>query len=658
MEQAVEPTRVVCPECGTVYRVNRSAAELARARVKCKKCGATFTPAVSDGAVSAPSSPPPSPPAAAAPPAAPPPVPNPAPAAPAARAPAPPAPSAPGGPGDPFERLEEYVGELNRALYMARQASASAVPEAVVAQAQALGDVLVEAKRQQNILKRGGKDLETLLEVSQTLNQEHELSVLLERIMDYAIPTLNAKRGFLMLRDEGTGALEVRVARGMGGDLDQGEARVFSTGVASRVAAEGTPFFTANSKGDTRTAGFASVMRSDARAILCAPVNYKDRNLGTLYVDNQAGAPGFTQDLVRLAQSFASAAAGALENARLYQNIQEETRKRSSLSRYLSPAIVEDILKQGDELVLGGSTVECSVLFSDVVGFTPFSEALRPDELVALLNEYFTLMAEMIFKNNGTLDKFIGDATMAVFGAPVFEPNHPAWAVKAALDMIAAADGLMEKWKSEGKPTFKMRVGVNSGPVVAGNLGSPQRMDYTVIGDAVNLANRMESVAKHNSVAVSASTWEKIKDYAQGEALGPVKVKGKAEEVPVYLVTSIQPPSREVGQIKRATPRADVELFAIYVQEGISGTRQGIIRNISAGGALIQTSFPADAGNSIRLNFTIPGGGPVKDLAGHVVRATWIEEAGRKGYKVNLQFLDIGEEPRSIISQYVAKKNS
>ena len=640
MEQAVEPTRISCPECGTVYRVNRPAAELARARVKCKKCGATFTPAVLDGAAPAP--------AAAAPPAPPPPP-----------APAPAAPPAPRGTGDPFERLEEYVGELNRALYTARQASASAIPEAVVAQAQALGDVLVEAKRQQNILKRGGKDLETLLEVSRALNQEHDLGKLLERIMDYAIPTLNAKRGFLMLRDEGTGALEVSVARGMGGDLEQGEARVFSTGVASRVAAEGTPFFTANSKGDTRTAGFASVMRSDARAILCVPVNYQERNLGTLYVDNQAGAPGFSQDLVRLAQSFASAAAGALENARLYQNIQEETRKRSSLSRYLSPAIVEDILKQESDLALGGSTVECSVLFSDVVGFTPFSEALRPEELVELLNEYFTLMAESIFKNFGTLDKFIGDATMAVFGAPVFEPDHAAWAVKAGLDMIEAAGGLMEKWKSEGKPTFKMRVGVNSGPVVAGNLGSPQRMDYTVIGDAVNLANRMESAAKHNTVAVSAATWERIKDYAEGEALGPVKVKGKSEEVPVYIVKKIQPPSREAGQIKRTAPRADVELFAIYVQEGVSGTRQGIIRNISAGGALLQTSFPADAGNSIRLNFTIPGGGgQVKDLVGHVVRAAWIEEGGRKGYMVNLQFPDIGEESRSLISQFVVKKNA
>lgn len=649
MEQAVEPTRIACPECGAVYRVNRPAAELARARVKCKKCGCTFTPAVSDGAA-----------APAAPPAAPAPTTAPAspPVAPAASAPAPSGPPAGAGAPDPFERLEDHIGELNRALYTARQASPTAIPEAVVGQAQAIGEALVEAKRMQNVLKRGGKDLETLLEVSQALNQEHELSKLLERIMDYAIPTLNAKRGFLMLRNEGTGALEVSVARGMGGDLEQGEARLFSTGVASRVAVEGAPFFTANSKGDTRTAGFASVMRSDARAILCVPVNYKERNLGTLYVDNQAGAPGFTQDLVRLAQSFAGAAAGALENARLYQNIEEETRKRSSLSRYLSPAIVEDILKQESDLALGGSTVECSVLFSDVVGFTPFSEALRPEELVELLNEYFTLMAEMIFKNYGTLDKFIGDATMAVFGAPVYEPDHAAWAVKAGLDMIAAADGLMEKWKAEGKPTFKMRVGVNSGPVVAGNLGSPQRMDYTVIGDAVNLANRMESAAKHNSVAVSAATWERIKDYAQGEALGPVKVKGKSEEVPVYIVKSIQPPSREAGQVKRTTPRADVELFAIYVQEGVSGTRQGIIRNISVGGALLQTSFPADAGNSIRLNFTIAGGGgQVKDLVGHVVRATWTEEGGRKGYMVNLQFLDIGEEARSVVSQYVAKKN-
>ena len=104
-------------------------------------------------------------------------------------------------------------------------------------------------------------------------------------------------------------------------------------------------------------------MKSDARAIMCVPVNYKDRNLGTLYLDNRAGAAGFSEGLIRLALSFAGAAAGAIENARLYENIEEETQKRSNLSRYLSPAVVDDILSQGEEISLGGSTVECSVLF-------------------------------------------------------------------------------------------------------------------------------------------------------------------------------------------------------------------------------------------------------------------------------------------------------
>jgi len=612
---------------------------LAKARVKCKKCGNTFTPQVGAAA--------PAPPAAAQPKPPPPPAP-----------PSPPPPAAPPAAGDSFGALEEQIGELNREIYQARQKAGDSLPAGVLDRANALGDVLVQVKRQVNTLRRSGQDLETLLEVSNVLNQEHELGPLLERVMDYAIQTLNAKRGFLMLKDPGTGALEVSVARGMGEDLSEKESREFSTGIASRVAAEGEPFFTANSKGDDRTAGFASVMRSDARAIICVPVNYKDRNLGTLYVDNQMGAPGFTGDLVRLASSFAGASAGAIENARLYENIREETQKRANLSRYLSPSVVEDILKHDEELALGGSTVECSVLFTDIVGFTPFSEHLRPDELVELLNEYFTLMADNIFKNNGTLDKFIGDATMAVFGAPVYDPGHAAWAVKAGLDMIEASKGLMKKWEGEGKPTFQMRVGVNSGPVVAGNLGSPQRMDYTVIGDTVNLASRMESSSKPDAIVVSSFTWELIKDFAEAEDLGGIKVKGKSEEIRTYLVHSITPPARDAGQVKRTAPRADVEVFAIYNQEGVSGTRQGIIRNLSKGGALLHTSFPAEAGNAIKLNFSFPSGGQVKDLAGRVVRATWQEEAGQKGFHVNLQFYDVTEEAAAAVSQFVSGINA
>ncbi len=617
----MEPTRIICLQCGTVYRVYRSEADLAKVRVKCKKCGCIFTPSFPERST---------PEAAHASTQS---VPMPAPSAPA---------SPEGKAGNSFDRLEEKVGDLSRAVYEARRNSPGAIPDAVTNRAADIADSLVEVKREVSSLRRAGEDLQTLLEVSNALNQEHELTPLLNRIMDYAIKTLNAERGFLMMKNLMTGALEVSVARGMGEDLSDGDSREFSTGIASRVVAEGTPFFTANSQGDDRVSGFASVMRSDARTIVCVPLSYKDRNLGTIYIDNRAGAPGFTQDLLPLALSFASAAAGAIENARLYENVREETAKRTNLSRFLSPAIVDDILSQGDDLVLGGSTVECSILFTDVVGFTPFSERLQPDELIRLMNDYFTLMADMIFENKGTLDKFIG-------------PDHAARAVKAGLDMLAASRDLMAKWKAEGKPTFSMRVGVNSGAVVAGNLGSPRRMDYTVIGDAVNLASRMESSSGKNSIYVSEFTWEMIKEFTRGEDKGRIKVKGKSEEIRVYHVHSIQPPRRDVHHVKRAVPRVEVELFAIYSQEGVSGTHQGIVRDLSERGMLLHSAFPAEAGASFRLSFSLPAGKQVGGLAAQVVRASWIEKTnGQEGYKYNLMFADVSDENKSALSSYLS----
>ncbi|MEE9256926.1 MAG: adenylate/guanylate cyclase domain-containing protein, partial [bacterium] len=595
------------------------------------------------------------PPAASAPPpaaSAPPPAASPPPPAPA-QAPAPPASLPSDMKGDAsFELLEENVGGLSRSIYEVRQKAPGSIPAEVTAQVGQIADALVGVKRQMGTLRRAGQDLENLLEVTTALNQEKHLAPLLEMIMDSAIKTLNAERGFLMMKNQMTGALEVSVARGMWEALADEESKVFSTGIASTVAHKGEPFFTANSKGDDRVSEFASVMRSDARAILCVPVNFQDRNLGTLYLDNQAGAPGFTADLLRLAASFASAAAGANENARLYESIEEETAKRTSLSRYLSPSVVDDILSQGEAIELGGATVGCSVLFSDVVGFTSFSENLSPAELVQLMNEYFTAMADMIFGNNGTLDKFIGDATMAIFGAPVSDPDHAIMAVNAGINMVEACHKLMVKWESEGKPTFRMRVGVNSGPVVAGNLGSPQRMDYTVIGDAVNLASRMESSSEPGTLCISEYTWDLVKEYAEAEDKGLIRVKGKSDEIRVYHVLSITPPKRDAHHVKRTSPRVETEIFAIYAQDGVSGTRQAIIRDLSGGGVMLHSGFSAEKDNIIRLNFSLPSGDQVKDLPASVVRTSSLEE-GEEGFQINLRFTDMDEEAKKTITAYV-----
>jgi len=170
------------------------------------------------------------------------------------------------------------------------------------------------------------------------------------------------------------------------------------------------------------------------------------------------------------------------------------------------------------------------------------SEKMKPEEVVHILNEYFSAMIEIIFKYEGTLDKFIGDAIMAVFGAPVAHPDDPQRALRTAVEMREELKKLQEKWKGEGRPAFDIGIGINTGEVVAGNIGSSERMDYTVIGDNVNLASRLESLNKEHQthILISEDTYQKVKDVAKVRPIEPVKVKGKEKEVMIYEVEGLK----------------------------------------------------------------------------------------------------------------------
>jgi adenylate cyclase len=198
-----------------------------------------------------------------------------------------------------------------------------------------------------------------------------------------------------------------------------------------------------------------------------------------------------------------------------------------------------------------------SVLFSDIRGFTTVSEKGEPEEIVHMLNEYFTRMVEVVFHHKGTVDKFVGDMVMALFGAPLEDPRHAEHAVEAALDMIEALHTLNLKWTAEGRPSLDIGIGINSGPMIAGNIGSDQIMSYTVIGDAVNLGSRLESLNKQygTRIIISDATRSHVNDAYTFRPLGDVVVKGKTKPVAIFEVvdrsgrasTPGQSPSSSVG---------------------------------------------------------------------------------------------------------------
>jgi adenylate cyclase len=235
----------------------------------------------------------------------------------------------------------------------------------------------------------------------------------------------------------------------------------------------------------------------------------------------------------------ANQSALAIENVKLYERMLETEKKRANLSRFLSPGIVDMLMSETSEVQLGGQKRLVTILFADIRGFTPLSEGLTPDRLVDLLNEHFSAMTEILFEHHGTLDKYMGDSVMALFGAPFANENDTMLAVRAGLAMLERNRLLnIERAKRE-LPTFELGVGINSGEVFTGYIGSPKRMDFTVIGDHVNIASRLCSVAAGGKVIVGERTYADVKDLVEVRSAGTPVLKGKSEQVNAYEIVRL-----------------------------------------------------------------------------------------------------------------------
>ena len=229
---------------------------------------------------------------------------------------------------------------------------------------------------------------------------------------------------------------------------------------------------------------------------------------------------------------------GAYGSAKWYAAELEKRRIKRTVQNYFSPAVLDTILKNPKSLSLGGERKEVTILFSDIRSFTTITESTPPEVLSRLLHEYFTEMAEEIFATDGVLDKFIGDAIMAFWGAPLEQHDHADRAMRAALDMMRRLAGLQLKWADEGLPFVDIGIGIHTGHAIVGNMGSEKRFDYTAIGDTVNAASRLEGLNKEykTHIIISEATKRKLKDPVAVNELGEVTVKGKTAALKIYSV--------------------------------------------------------------------------------------------------------------------------
>ncbi len=218
------------------------------------------------------------------------------------------------------------------------------------------------------------------------------------------------------------------------------------------------------------------------------------------------------------------------------EDISQEKRMKTTLYRYMTPSVAERVMALGEDVLMVGERKEVTVLFSDIRGYTTLTEALEASEVVSMLNEYFETMVEAVFHCEGTLDKFIGDALMAVFGAPLPLPNHAGAAMRSALDMRRRLKDFNRDRHLKGQPELRIGIGLSSGEVVSGNIGSQRKMDYTVIGDGVNLSARLESITKQYGcdIVLSEHTYDLCRDQVWVRDLDLIRVKGKLKPVKIY----------------------------------------------------------------------------------------------------------------------------
>ncbi len=384
----------------------------------------------------------------------------------------------------------------------------------------------------------------TLCEVGKVINFVFDLNVLLNLLMDLALRIIQAKRGFIMLYDEESNALKLKVARNMGGEIDPKKLSGISQSIALESFKTKNIITTEDATKDSRFKTQESVITYAIGSVICAPLLTKEKNiLGVIYLDNPAGLNRFSDDDVQFIESFTSQAAIAIENAQLYEKVKKEEKITERLQRFFSPEVVKKIIAEEKAIKPGGEHCIATILFCDIRGYTSLVEKINTITALEILNDFLSSMTEEVFLYEGTLDKYIGDCVMAIFGAPVVHPDDPLRAIKCALGMKKKVEELKKRWQEKlnikDVASFEIGIGINTGEVIAGNIGSEKRLEYTVVSTAVNIASRLEDIAKPGQILISKDTYERVKGSVKVNPLPPVKLKNVSQLVEVFELTGL-----------------------------------------------------------------------------------------------------------------------
>jgi adenylate cyclase len=386
--------------------------------------------------------------------------------------------------------------------------------------------------------------LALLYEMGQTLGSVFDLETIFDKATDIIFRVTPADRVVALLGDAPVGADDCAKLKPAGtrtrlqqSDDSAGSIAISRT-ILNKVLGERVALLSQDAAADSQFAHAKSIVSQGVRSTICAPLVTESGVHGVIYADRLDPTAVFTRDDLEFICALASQTAVAVESARAHARLAREEVARANYSRFLPEYVVRQMLESPESFKLGGTNQTVTVLFADVRGFTRLSEHAPPERVVQLLNRYFTAMTEIIFAHGGTLDKFIGDGLMALFGAPTATPRDAANAITAAVAMQRQMESLNAELRADGLIEIGVGVGLHTGVATVGYIGSERRSEYTAIGDTVNLASRLESRALGGQILVSTAAADAALTHAQFtlRRQPPVTVKNRAQPVEIFEV--------------------------------------------------------------------------------------------------------------------------
>jgi class 3 adenylate cyclase/DNA-binding response OmpR family regulator len=398
-------------------------------------------------------------------------------------------------------------------------------------------------------LERRVVDLSTLYAIGQSVTSLLDLEKLLNRVVEASAYLTGADEAFLFLVEEGKDELYLRDSRGLSEKWAPGSRLKIQDTLMGTVITTGKPL----ALDSTTESQELKMLDHPVSALMNVPLKVKDKTIGVLGVTSKTPGRAFARDDLSGLAALADYAAIAIENAQLLRRVEqakerEKKQIRGLFERYVAPSVVERLMARPETVELGGVRQQATILFADIRGFSDLSARASPEALVDVLNHHIAVAVEAILAEDGTLDKFLGDGVMAYFNAPLAQPDHVLRAVRAAWRLCRSLEDVHTRLPEASQVRFG--VGVSTGEVIVGNIGAPQLMSFTVIGDAVNIGRRLQERARGGQILVTQQVYGLAQDYVKAEMAGLIEVKGHSQPEPVFEVVSVQLPEGAQGPVK------------------------------------------------------------------------------------------------------------